>query len=242
MLREKFEYVRLKHKETGQEIMIDSKKGYYDRIAKGFLNSVKLRPHFIKHIILTQAKESYKPRILHSFLVALKKRYGNVVYIWTVELQEKRFHTTGEAVLHWHIIVAFPYEIGIGFGREDIEKIQRYWKYGHVKVVPVRKLNLGYLMKYLEKELSQDIGLSTLFEGVRRIGTSKISPWLKQGFPSVLAVMSWFAVVGQDINSFHWYKGSAYVYEDARYKRGRLYVYKRKKEWEYVDGSNGEPF
>lgn len=234
-MRGDYQYLRLKHKVSGKEIVVDTKMGNYDRLAKGFLNTIKLKPYFVKHLVLTQAVESYKPRILNKFIFYLNRYYGKVVHIWSVEIQEERFEKTGCAVLHWHLVVGFPYEVGKSFGREDIIRIQKYWKYGHVEIVPYFKATLSYLMKYLTKDLYSGELFKELFPGVRRIGTSRISAWLKQGFQAVLACMAFFADVNQDPDSFYWYRGNAFVYEDSKYKRGRLYVYRRKKEWEVVD-------
>ncbi len=239
----KLRYIKLRNKIDGSDIILDTSTALYDRIAKGFLNTMKLKNYFVKHIVLTQAKESYKPKILSNFMTMMKRKYGkDCVYIWTVELQEKRFEETGDAVLHWHIMYAFPYEIGLNFKREDIEFIAKKWKYGLVKITPVRKMSLGYLMKYIKKELSEEIGIKELFDRVRRIGTSVIPGYMKQGFNHVLEMLSWFALNTIDPDEFYWYKGSAYLYLDEKYKRGREYIYKRTVNWEFIDGWNEEAF
>jgi hypothetical protein len=227
-------YIILKHKVTGEEIIFNADKASRDRLAKGFLNKVRVKPYFLKHITLTQKHENYRPKILNNFFANMRKYYGESVYIWTVEVQEKRLEKYGEHVLHWHIIYAFNYDVE--FGRDDIFRIQRYWKHGNVDIRPVRKPSMQYLMKYLTKTLEES------FSNVRRIGSSRIEGYWRQGWKTLMIALLFFANAQMSMDDFYWYKGSAYLYEDHNFKRGRLYVYERKKEYEYFGERFGEPF
>ena len=60
--------------------------------------------------------------------------------------------------------------------------------------------------------------------------------------PYFLIAFLFFAGMNMSMDDFYWYKGSAYLYEDHNFKRGRLYVYERKKEYEYFGERFGEPF
>ena len=80
---------KIRNIETGEEIVIDIRETRYKRICLGFLNKLKLETKFLKHIILTQKEENYKPSILNYFLTKMRKYYKNSIYIWTVEDQER---------------------------------------------------------------------------------------------------------------------------------------------------------
>ncbi len=82
----------------------------------------------------------------------MQRYYGRVSYIWTVEVQEERALKIAERILHWHILIAFP--AGTPFGKEDVLRIQKYWKYGNVDIKPVRKADPKYLLKYIQKALA----------------------------------------------------------------------------------------
>lgn len=225
-----YDLVRLKNISTGEEIIIntDKKESRYRRICLGFLNKLKMESKFVKHIILTQKEENYRPTIIHSFMTRMKKVYPGSLYIWTVEEQER-------GVLHWHIIYAFDWEID--FTKEDVLRIQKFWKYGIVEVVPVRKrVNLNYLTKYITKALSN---AELLSRHIKRIGTSRIEGWLKQGWQRVLRAIKWFLDAGYcELDDFYWRNGRAYV--EYVNERGSYLVYKPPKEWEVVGYATSE--
>ncbi|MBI5057087.1 MAG: hypothetical protein HZB61_10785 [Nitrospirae bacterium] len=230
----KGDYVHLRHKETGEEVILDITAGNQKRLAQGFLNKVRIEPYFLKHITLTQAKENYQPKFLNLFFSNMRCYYGKIVYIWTAEIQEKRLESTGEAVLHWHVIIGFP--IDIEFGKEDVLRIQRYWKYGNVDIRPVRKPSMSYLMKYITKSLGDG------YDKVRRIGSSQIKAYLRQGFNLLCDAIISFANMGAELDDFYWYRGNAFLYEDDKYKRGRIYIYRKPKRWEVVTRYSGDAF
>lgn len=215
-------YITIRHKQTGEEVVIDRYMARYNAIAKGFLNSNHIKPRFIKHITLTQVVENYKPNILNAFFVFMRRYYGDIMYVWTCEQQER-------GVLHWHILVGF--EWGIKFGREDILRIQRYWKYGNVDIKPVTNISISYIMKYLGKALTEDfIGNIKL----RRIGSSRIAGWLKQSMKYVVLVLSFFASIPVSPDHFYWYRGSAYTYYEN--SRDKLWIYRKPPSgWCLVD-------
>ncbi len=225
------EYLLVQNIKTGEQVIIDKKLTRYKKITLGFLNSIGRSSKFVKHIILTQREESYSPMIINYFLSAVRRFYGDVVYVWTVEAQQR-------GVLHWHIIIGFDYTVK--FGAEDIQRLQKYWKYGSLEVVPVRRVNFRYLLKYITKSLGSSLG--SLFK-IRRIGSSMISAYLKQSYLSLERAINFFGRVGiafQSFNEFFWSNGNAYLETDTK---ERLCVYRRaKSDWFRVDVLQGEPF
>lgn len=192
-------YIKIQHSVTGEIAIIDTYISRYRRLGMGFLNSLKMTPRFVKHITLTQRVESYKPNILNPFFVKLRRYYGNAVYVWTAEVQESRAETSGERVLHWHVLIGFDY--GIDFGKEDIARLQLYWKYGNLDVKPVRRANLGYLMKYIGKALGLGFEYS-----IRRIGSSQIAGYLRQSWQKVAGAIQFFIDFGQSLDIFSMFK------------------------------------
>jgi hypothetical protein len=157
----------------------------------------------------------------------MKRRYKNSMYLWTVESQER-------GVLHWHLIYAFDWDIK--FGREDIEKIQQYWKYGSVEVVPVKNVKFEYLLKYITKALAgsdiENEEFVTELNKVRRIGSSMISGHLKQSWTKVLKAVSWFMQFGySDLSEFYWSNGRAFLKTE---ERKQVMIYKPPSEWKLV--------
>lgn len=185
-------YIKIRNLETGEEMMINVVESRLKRHAQGFLNYLRINPHFVKHIVLTQRVESYKPSILNPFLAAMRKRYGKICYFWAVESQER-------GVLHWHILFGFPQ--GTDFGSEDIKKIQKYWKYGFVSVTPVKHPSMSYLMKYITKALGVDCGFK-----IRRVGSSKFGMWYRQSYRRLTRVLSFFCDHGVGVESFAWFR------------------------------------
>ena len=179
-------YMKIMNYDTMEEAIINLDWSRYKKLSMGFMNSLKFNKRFCKHIILTQAKESFEPKHLNYFFSAMRRYYGELIYIWTSEIQEERFKDTGEAVLHWHIICGFDW--GIDFDGEDVLRIQKYWKFGMVRVIPVRRPSVGYLMKYITKSLG------AVVEGrVRRVGSSAIAGWLRQSWTRLVDAIYFFS-------------------------------------------------
>lgn len=220
-----YDYIKLKNIDTGEEIIVDKRLMRYKRMAMGFLNKLRLDRKFVKHITLTQVKECYKPRILKNFLNMMKRRYKNSVNIWAVEVQEERLKKYGDHVLHWHLIFAFDWDID--FGKDDVLRIQKYWKYGQVEITPVRKPSVGYLMKYITKALDAD---PEIMRGIRRMGCSLISGWLRQSWNRVVEAIDFFLSVNYlHIDDFTWRNGKAYVDDPDRH--GSICIYRPRKRW-----------
>jgi hypothetical protein len=74
-------YFLIKNSETGEEIVFDKHMSRYKRLGYGFLNGLKLEPRFLKHIILTQRVESYKPNHLNDFFNCMRRFYKDLIYI-----------------------------------------------------------------------------------------------------------------------------------------------------------------
>ena len=227
-------YLLLHNEKTGEDCVIDKVEARHRRLACGYMNLLKMKGYFIKHIILTQGYEQYKPKHINAFMVKMRRYYGKLHYLWTVELQMERLKETGEAVLHWHILLGFP--SGTSIGADDIKRIQNYWKFGDmrnsVEIRPVKNASVNYLMKYITKAL--DCAVMTQYK-IRRIGSSLIPGYLRQGWGKVVKAIQHFASGGvsfSDMNNFFWQNGNAYLMEDCSV--GGLTVWL--KRWIYRKG------
>lgn len=236
-------YFKVKNQD-GEEVVIDrwDARSRYNKLARAFVQHAKHEGLlYYKHITLTQKEESYKPRILHPFLMALKKRYGRIAYIWTVEVQEERKEKYGVSVLHWHLVVAF--EPDVSFGREDIEKIQSYWSYGNVDIRPVRKLNLDYVLKYVQKSLDTPL---IEYQGmrVRKIGMSRISQLYRHAKENIHKIMNWFEGRFHEMGEFFKVdkKGVYYEWYDSWFDRWRRDYALVVNAWQIVDAYDESPF
>jgi len=241
-------FLEVWNEKTSETVFIDTYRSKYQRLAQGFLNHLKLNGGFLKHIILTQSEESYHPRILHNFLMALRKRFGKLHYFWTVEIQEERLEKYGKAVMHWHILCAFPEGTWFDSEGEDIKKIQSYWKYGHetnsVEVRSVRRPSLSYLLKYTTKALCSPVAAQ-----VRRIGSSFIAGYLRQSWARLGRVVDDLVCGGycslDELKGFTWTRnGSAFFdFYDEYGIRSRHKVYGAvKSPWSVVGRYDETPF
>lgn len=193
-------------------MIIDTYEARYRRMAMGFMNALRLDRKFIKHITLTQKVENYKPGILNAFFVKMRRFYGDLIYLWAVEVQEKRYLRTGERVLHWHIMCGFP--VGVWEGKSDVLRIQKYWKYGTVDIAPVKRPSTGYLMKYVGKALAVR---DQEWYQIRKTGSSFLPGWLRQSWNRVLDVLAFFSPHGVDedgLRQFGWSRGRAYAFDE----------------------------
>ena len=223
-------FLEVLNTKTAETVYIDTYRSRYQRLAQGFLNHLKLNGGFLKHIILTQREESYRPEILKSFFASLKRRFGKLHYMWTVEIQEERLEKYGVAVMHWHILCAFPE--GTWFDSEglDIAAIQSYWKYGHetnsVEVRSVKRPSLSYLLKYTTKALCSNVAAK-----VRRIGSSLIPGYLRQSWNRLSRVIQDLVCGGycsvDELKLYQWSRGgSAFmVFQDEFGRSCRKKVY-----------------
>lgn len=161
----------------------------------------------------------------------------------TAEIQEERREKYGEAVLHWHLVVAF--EPDVRFDKEDIVRIQRSWKYGNVDVKPIRKLNLNYILKYIQKALDTPLieyhGLR-----VRKISMSRIPVMYRYFREKVHRIIEWFDCHTERIGKFFKVdkKGIYYEYWDSAWSRWRKDYALVLNSWQIVDSYDydGEPF
>jgi len=229
----------IENKITGQRVVIDTSRSRYIKMSQGFMNMLRLEARFLKHITLTQAKESYKPSILNNFFMAMKKRFGKFICIWSIEVQEERFKKYGDKVLHWHCLVGFDYNIGLDFGAEDIKKISSYWKYGGCEIVPVRRPSVRYLMKYITKALNSDVDFK-----IRRMGCSSIPSFYRQSWKKLAPAIDRLTSKGLPLSQFDsllWDYRGGFVVVDEKIKlcrseirrfKEKYYVYRHPKtEW-----------
>jgi hypothetical protein len=239
----------LKNEVTGEVCMVDTVMSRYQKIACGFMNYIKVNPCFVKHIILTQSEEQYKPKHINNFMNRMRRRYKKLVYIWTIEIQEERLQKYHEAVLHWHIIVGFKQFTD--FGAEDVKKIQSFWKYGDdrnsVEIRSVRNPSTNYLMKYITKTIDSPIVSEYK---VRKIGTSKIESFLRQSWAKVQRLISFFAKGGEkfeNLKNYYWQNGNAYLWHISEFAgyvlKNKVWIYRKEKSfWFSTIGYNVLPF
>ncbi len=238
-LGDSFKYIHLKNPDTGQVVKIlnkSKKEMAYRRLAQGFLNFIKyeVKRPFIKHVTLTQKRENYKPRILDDFRRKLKSRYGKIYSLWVVEVQKERLARSGEAVIHWHMMLVFAKRVE--FGKKDVLAIQKMWKYGNVDIKPVRKASVSYLMKYIGKAFKG--GDFTQVEGARRVGASRFSSFYKQSEAKIKKAWDFFKKIGREytemVNDYYWENGKCFVQgiDGTGRRSGRVYLYKPAR-WEF---------
>lgn len=106
-------------------------------------------------------------------------------YTWVGEIQPKRLERTGEAVVHYHLIIWIPF--GQQMPKWDMEETTPsgrlrapFWTHGMTNTQQA-KSGIGYLMKYLSK-----LGELTVFpEGLRLYGIGGLDPLAR-------AVRGWY--------------------------------------------------
>lgn len=144
-------------------------------------------------LTLTLAGANSEVRLLNRFLNFLRARFARagllMRYCWVLELQEKRYEETGVYARHWHIAIACP----IGtlpnveyIGSAPIGKryhlvsngtlvkqaeLYKFWGYGQELCQIARGSLVGYMSKYMSKNLEAfgDLG--------RRFGSSVMTWW-----------------------------------------------------------------
>jgi hypothetical protein len=67
------------------------------------------------------------------------------VYQWVAEIQEERLERTGDAVVHYHLLVWLPE--GVYLPAPDT---MGWWRHGSTRTEPVRNA-VGYMVKYTSK-------------------------------------------------------------------------------------------
>lgn len=95
------------------------------------------------------AADAWKPRHLPELLDNVRKWLGRkghrMAYVWVAEIQPGRYRRTGEAVLHYHVMIWLPK--GLSLPKPDK---QGWWRHGMTKVEWA--LNpVGYMAKYSSK-------------------------------------------------------------------------------------------
>jgi hypothetical protein len=94
--------------------------------------------------------DAWKPRHLPELLDQIRKwlaRRGHpMAYVWVAEIQPGRFRRTGDAVVHYHIMLWLPR--GLTLPKPDK---QGWWRHGSTKIEWARN-PVGYMAKYASKE------------------------------------------------------------------------------------------
>ena len=122
-------------------------------------------------------------------------------YTWVAEIQPKRLETTGDAVVHYHLLAWLPVGVSMPHWDKPTKRRGAWWPHGMTNTEPARS-GVGYLMKYLSK-----LGELTKFpKGLRLYGIGGLT---KTG----RSVRSWF-------NLPEWVKRSHGVGEIVRRASG----------------------
>lgn len=101
-------------------------------------------------LTLTYAEaDAWRPRHLPTLLDHIRKwlgRKGHAFgYVWVAEIQPGRYRRTGEAVIHYHVILWLPR--GLTLPKPDK---QGWWAHGSTKIEWARN-PVGYMAKYSSK-------------------------------------------------------------------------------------------
>lgn len=122
-------------------------------------------------------------------------------YTWVAEIQPKRLATTGQAVVHYHLLAWLPQGVRMPQWDHPNGRRAAFWSHGMTNTQKA-KAGVGYLMKYLSK-----LGELTRFpKGLRLYGIGGLN---QQG----RGVRSW-------LNLPEWVKSSYGVGDVRRIKSG----------------------
>jgi hypothetical protein len=124
-------------------------------------------------------------RAMDRFRAWCTRKGYSAKYTWVSEIQPKRLERTGEAVVHYHLLIWLP--IGVQMPHWDRSEItpsgrerKPFWTHGMTNTQKA-KAGVGYLMKYLSK-----LGELTVFpEGLRLYGIGGLDE-------SARAVRGWY--------------------------------------------------
>lgn len=159
---------------TGLPLLINPREARLKRLQKrviGFANAVTdgKRYSFLSDIpsdaklwmvTLTHAKpDRWQPRQITEWVQKLKYRLGSALwaYCWVAEVQAERHKKTGDAVIHYHVLVWSTKHPRFQDRKEG--RRGKAWKWGQSRVEPVEKLGGNYLAKYAGKEAQKDFDL-----------------------------------------------------------------------------------
>lgn len=203
----------------------------YKRMGRAFVNYSKYNGlTYYKHITLTQRQENYKPKFLNNFFNKVRREFGKIVYFWTTEVQERRYDRTGDAVLHWHVIIGFEPDTNID--AEKILKLQRFWPYGNLDVRSVRCLNLKYLLKYITKTINSPLHV---VYGIRKAGMSAIGQLYRHSRHRINQILHWFSynmeLIGKTFKVDKHGVYYEYEYMDSVFRKSYVLVF---PAWEIV--------
>lgn len=71
-------------------------------------------------------------------------------YTWVAEIQPKRLETTGDAVVHYHLLAWLPVGVRMPHWDRAVGRRSAFWPHG-MSNTEIAKSGVGYLMKYLSK-------------------------------------------------------------------------------------------
>lgn len=106
-------------------------------------------------VTLTYASaDAWKPMHIARAIDAFRKWCKSIGvpcrYTWVGEIQPKRLASSGDAVVHYHLLAWLPPGVSMRHWDKVTEKRQAFWPHGMTQT-EVAKSGVGYLMKYLSK-------------------------------------------------------------------------------------------
>ena len=128
---------------------------------------------------------------LNKFFTFVRTRFKRldvkILYSWVVELQRRRYVSSGIAALHWHIAIcapdgSFPNVAKVGSGIQVMEEglvvkfadLEKGWGHGFVFSCRARVSLAAYLSKYFTKDYGSLEGYNSQWRRLRRFGSSML--------------------------------------------------------------------
>lgn len=126
-----------------------------------------------KFITLTYAEaNAWRPGDFTKFRKALRewcvRRNVKCRFVWVAEIQMERYRATGQAVVHYHVVVWLPKGKFLPFA-----DAQGWWPYGKTNITTAQS-PVGYIAKYASKAEAAHAGLFP--KGARMHGCGGLEP------------------------------------------------------------------
>jgi hypothetical protein len=189
--------IKIKNAGTGELLEFDTDSGSrrvyrFKRMCGAFMDiatELDLSIYFLTFTLRTESSTTITKEI-SKILDVLKHRFKRsglpMFYVWVVELQKKRYKRTGVKALHWHIALAVPdgsmpdvefvqsarihYRVRSEGSVVDSAWLFKRWGRGQVLSMLANTGVFGYLVKYLEKDMDDNVSWN---DSIRRYGGSQ---------------------------------------------------------------------
>lgn len=101
-------------------------------------------------VTLTYARpDEWSRRHVSAFMDCVRvwasRRRFVIPYVWVAEIQQARWRRTGDAVVHYHVVMWLPRGVML-----PMPDKRGWWRHGYAQIAVARKPT-GYLMKYASK-------------------------------------------------------------------------------------------